>query len=72
MKADTLARTLNVKLGGVVSYYESEAADDYYSPKYDMAMGMGGGAMNSIAPQAVPSGSADVNMNVTIVYEILP
>jgi uncharacterized protein YggE len=71
VKANALAQALGVRLGGVISYYESEVGGDYYAPKYDMATGMGG-VMNMAAPAAVPSGSKDVAMNVTIIYEILP
>lgn len=67
-KAVDLANTLGVRLGGVIGYYENESGGEYYPvPMYDkVAVGMGGAG-----PVANPSGSKDVNMNVSIIYEIL-
>ncbi len=70
-KAEVLASKLHVRLGGLISYYESEVMPDMYAVKsYDMAMGMGGAPMNA-GPAAVSSGSKEVSMNVNVMYEIL-
>lgn len=66
-KAAKLAAALGVRLGAVISYYENEVVPgEFYPVMYDKASGMGGAA-----PAAVSSGSKDVNMNVSVVYEIL-
>jgi uncharacterized protein YggE len=71
VKAQMLAQKLGFRLGGVMGYYENDmSAPDYYAPKYDMAMGMGGGAMPT-APASISSGSKDVTMGVSVIYEIL-
>lgn len=69
-RALVLSSSLGVRLGSVVAYNEYEGAADYPTPimmysKTDN--GMGGGA-----PEAVAGGSKDVNMNVSVTYEILP
>ncbi len=66
-KAQALADAAGVKLGKVVGFSESEG---YSAPVYyrDAAMGLGGGASNP----TVESGSQDVVVNVTVLYEILP
>ncbi len=71
-KAVRLAQSLGVRLGSVVTYneYENPGYDHAYK-SMDMAMGMGGVMMNATAPAAVPAGSMDVNMNVSVIYEIL-
>lgn len=70
-KAVTLAQSLGVNLGRVVSYSE------YENTPYDYPMALaktnfmgaeGGGG----APEAVATGSKDVVMNVSVSYEILP
>jgi uncharacterized protein YggE len=69
LKAQALADAAGVKLGKVVGFSES---DGYVpSPLYfakDAAQGMGGG---NVAP-SIESGSQDVVVNVTVLYEILP
>ncbi len=70
-KAEELAMSLGVRLGGVVSYNEYEASNDPYYPKYSMISAEGGG-IGSGSPEAVSGGSKDVVMNVNITYEILP
>ncbi|WKZ29046.1 MAG: SIMPL domain-containing protein [Patescibacteria group bacterium] len=67
-KAQALADASGVKLGKVVGFSENEGyvpSPMYYAK--DAAMGMGGGAAPSIS-----SGSQDVIVNVTVLYEILP
>ena len=67
MPKQKLAAALGVRLGAVISYYENEVVPgEFYPVMYDKASGMGGAA-----PAAVSSGSKDVNMNVSVVYEIL-
>lgn len=66
-KAQALADAAGVKLGKVVGFSESEG----YTPSpmyYAKAEGMGGG---SAAP-SIESGSQDVIVNVSVMYEILP
>ncbi|OGH94342.1 MAG: hypothetical protein A2538_00860 [Candidatus Magasanikbacteria bacterium RIFOXYD2_FULL_41_14] len=65
-KALQLAQTLNVRLGGVVSFSEWDATNGGPYPVYS-AMGAekGGGE------PGVASGSQDVGMNVSVTYEIL-
>ena len=69
-RAAHLSQSLGVRLGGVINYneYEGGGQDYYKSAVYNMAEGMGGGGS---APAAVPGGSKDVTMNVSIVFEIL-
>ncbi len=67
-KAQALADASGVKLGKVVGFSENEGyvpSPMYYAK--DAALGMGGGAAPSIS-----SGSQDVVVNVTVLYEILP
>ena len=67
-KAQALADASGVKLGKVVGFSENEGyvpSPMYYAK--DAAMGMGGGGTPSIQ-----SGSQDVIVNVTVLYEILP
>lgn len=67
-KAQALADAAGVKLGKVVGFSENEGyvpSPMYYAK--DAAMGMGGGGAPSIQ-----SGSQDVIVNVTVLYEILP
>ena len=70
VKAENLAKSLGVQFGGIVNYNEYEGGGDYYPPvayaTKDMGGGMGGGG-----PVAVPGGSKDVTMNVSVVFEIL-
>lgn len=68
VKADHLANVLGMRLGGIVSYNEYEGGVDLYQPKmmYAEAGGIGGGG-----PAAISGGSKDVNMNVTITFEVL-
>lgn len=70
-KAVYLSQKLGVNLGSVVSYNEYEGGNDQmYQPMMVKALGVGGGP-ESTQP-AVESGSKDVTMNVSVVYEILP
>ena len=66
-KAIYLSQKLGVNLGGVVAYNEFEGGVNppIYALK-NMA-GVGGGG-----PETVSSGSQDVEMNVSVTYEILP
>lgn len=69
-KAQALADAAGIKLGKVVGF--SEDAGYVPTPVFygkDMAMGMGGGG--GAAP-SIESGSQDVTVNVSVVYEILP
>lgn len=70
VKAANLAQKLGVRLGSIINYNEYEGPDYSYQAKnMDYAMGMGGAG--GAAPVAVPGGSMDVAMNVSIIYEIL-
>ena len=68
-KAQALADAAGVKLGKIVGFSESFGGGNpppiFYGK--DMAMGMGGGA----ASPSVEPGSQDVNVSVTVNYEIL-
>jgi len=68
-KAKTLANQLGVKLGKVVSFTESggEAPRSLY---FGLDSGMGGSAEKSVAPE-IQTGENEIQVNVTIVYEIL-
>ena len=68
LKAQALADAAGVKLGRVVGFSESES---YSPPVYyrDVAQGLGGGAA---AAPSIESGSQDVIVNVSVMYEILP
>ncbi len=68
-KADELADQLDIKIGGIVSFYES---NDQYPPMY--GYGMGGGAdmvkvQSNPAPE-LPAGQNEVMVSVTITYQI--
>jgi uncharacterized protein YggE len=70
-QAKSLAKSLGVRLGSIVSYYENPG---YPGPMYygrESAVGMGGDAMvkNQSAP-SVPGGENKITSNVTITYEI--
>ncbi len=67
-KALTLAKDLGVKLVRVVSYNEYVPTDAYTVKSYPMAAGMGGG-VSAPAPD-IQSGSLDVKVDVTVIYEI--
>lgn len=69
-KAAYLASSLGVKLGNVISYNEYESSSDIYYAKY-MGMAEGGGIGSGAAPESVAGGSRDVNMNVSVTFEIL-
>lgn len=66
-KAQSLADKVGLKLGNIVGYYEGQdnAIPIYYN---EMAKGMGGAA--DLSPN-IESGSQDIEVNVTITYEIL-
>ena len=68
-KAQALAEAAGVKLGKVVGFSENEGyvpSPMFYAK--DAAMGLGGGS----ATPSIESGSQDVIVNVTVLYEILP
>lgn len=68
-KAVELGQKLGVRIGSVVAYneFEGNTGGPVYTMKaMDSAPAMGGG------PEVVSSGSQDVNMNVSVTYEILP
>lgn len=68
-KARDLAQKLGVKVGSVVAYNEFEGGTGgpiYPMKAMDSAAGLGGG------PEVISSGSRDVEMNVSVTYEILP
>ena len=68
-KAEELADSLDVKLGQVVSFSESGSSPVYpYAKTYALAEGMGGGGGES---PSIETGENEVQVNVTIVYEIL-
>ncbi|MBI5221367.1 MAG: SIMPL domain-containing protein, partial [Candidatus Magasanikbacteria bacterium] len=69
VKARDLAQKLGVNIGSVVAYNEFEGGTGgpvYSMKNLDAAAGVGGG------PEVVSSGSRDVEMNVSVTYEILP
>lgn len=67
-KAQALADAAGVKLGKVVGFSESEGSTP--GPiLYAREMGLGGG---SGAAPSIESGSQDVIVNVSVIYEILP
>ena len=66
VKAAHLANSLGMSLGGIVSYNEYEGGNDLYQPTVYMKAEMGGGG-----PAAISGGRKDVNMNVTITFEVL-
>lgn len=69
-KARDLAQKLGVKVGSVVAYneFEGNTGGPIYAMKsMDANVGIGGGG-----PEVVSSGSRDVEMNVSVTYEILP
>ncbi len=74
VKAEELSAALGVRMVGVMSYSEYEGSGygyDYAKSVVPMSsMGYGEGAQ--AAGPTVSSGSKDVEMNVSITYEILP
>lgn len=68
VKANHLANVLGVRFGGIINYNEYEGGIDLYQPMIYMKEGMGGGVGG---PEAIPSGSKDVTMNVNITFEVL-
>lgn len=69
-KAEYLAKSLGVRLGNVVSYYENDTNGDYY-PKYSSSVMAEGGGIGGGAPAVVAGGSNDVIMNVSVTYELV-
>lgn len=68
-KARDLAQKLGVRIGSVVAYNEFEGGTGgpiYAMKSLDSNAGLGGG------PEVVSSGSRNVEMNVSVTYEILP
>lgn len=69
-KADSIARSLGVRLVKVVGFYDS--SDDMYSPYAAREVGMGGDMMSiktASAPQ-IPTGEQKITSTVSITYEI--
>ncbi len=66
-KAVAMAQQNGVSIGKVIGI--SDYSQSAYPVYRDMAVGMGGAATPSAAPQIQP-GSQDVSVNVTVVYEI--
>lgn len=66
-KAESMASQNGVSLGKIVSI--SDYPQNAYPIYRESAMGVGGAAIPSVAPQIQP-GSQDVSVNVTVVYEI--
>ncbi len=71
-KAVTLAQSLGVNLGRVVSYSEYENTPYDYPMALAKTNFMGAEGGGGGAPEAVATGSKDVVMNVSVSYEILP
>jgi len=66
-KAKALAKDLDVRLGRVVTFSES----DYGFPIYAVAMeARGGGVDEKATPAEIPKGENIISSNVTITYEI--
>ncbi len=73
MKARDLAQTLGVRVVALVSYNEFEGGIMSPVPYYAKSMDMvAGNAMATMSGPEVAAGSKDVEMNVNIVYEIVP
>ncbi len=68
-KADDLADQLGIRIGDVVSFYES---NESYPMMYATGMGGGGDAMKaqSIPAPELPTGQNEVSVSVTITYQI--
>lgn len=66
-KANALARSLGVRVRGVVSYNEYENQTGNYG--YDQVKNVGMGGAPEAAP-AIEAGTTDVNMHVTVIFEI--
>jgi len=67
-KAKALADAAGVKLGKVISFYETNNSIPYYeSAQY----GLGGAMDSALKAPDIQAGSQDVVVNVTIEYEIL-
>jgi len=68
-KADALANQLGVKLGRIISFSENTGSS--YPPSYyDYGMGGTGAAAEKAAP-SIQTGENEINMTVSISYEIL-
>ena len=65
MQAKQIAKSLGVRLGDVVSFYENEPA----YPMYDGAMMSSARMEKSISPE-IPAGETDVVSNVSVTFEI--
>lgn len=67
-KAKVLAKQVGINLGSIVSFSENDGSYPVYS---DMAYGLGGAAAEKALPAPdIQAGSQDVNIIVTISYEI--
>jgi hypothetical protein len=69
-KAEVLAKQLGVKLGKVVSFSESQGGYPFYQNYKYSDMGLGGVAESLPAP-TIQQGETEINVDVTINYEIL-
>ncbi len=68
VKANQLAGSLGVRLGGIINYNEYESGDYQSKMMYAQdAVGLGGGG----GPANISGGSKDVTMNVNVVFEVL-
>jgi uncharacterized protein len=65
MQAKQIAKSLGVRLGDVVSFYENESSE---YPMYDRPM-MAEMGMKSVSPE-IPAGETDVTSNVSVTFEI--
>lgn len=70
-EAKKLAKALGVKLGDMISFYESTPYQPMYYAKDVMmsAVPMGGEMRANVAPQ-LPSGESKITSNVSVTYEI--
>lgn len=68
-KAETMADAAGVKLGRIISFSEyTNSPSSIYQKSYE-ALGMGG-ATDEVAP-SIEAGSTEIDINVSITYEIL-
>lgn len=66
-KAALLSESLGIKLGSVVSYNEYDTNASPYFLNKNISLNMDGGMM----PEAVMSGAKDIDVNVSVTFEIL-
>jgi len=68
-KAETLAKTLGIKLGKITSFAESSSTvypTAYYNASEKLGIGMGGG----VSAPDVETGQNEINISVVLSYEI--